>query len=678
MSFHVGIDVGGTFTDLFAIDDSTGRIVTEKADSSADVVSGVIDVLARSGIEPSSVKTFVFGATTATNALVERKTAPVAFLGTRGFTDVLEIRRTWRQHLFGWQWQRPIPLVPHDLRFGIGGRINWKGEEIQPLDLSDVDRAIDKIRRRGIRSIAVSLLFSFLNHSHEQAVRRRFQESAPEIDVILSSDINPEIKEYERASTTVIAASLKPLVDRMLGQLEEGLAAHGVVAPPQVIKSNGGIMSALSARAKPLEMVRSGPAGGVASAIRLSRDLGLPNLITIDIGGTTADVSVITNGEATYTQQTDLAWDIPLRLAMADVRSVGAGGGSIASLDRAGRLKVGPESAGSRPGPVAYGRGGSEPTVTDAALAAGLLDAHRFLGGRMAIDAKAAAQAIEQRVAGPLGLSLEEAASGIIRLAEMRMAQLIGEMTVQVGLDPRDYILVGFGGAGPMFAATLADEIGCQTTLIPTYPAVWSALGGLLADIVHDYARSHIVELAKLDLGRLNATAEELVRLSERDLARDGMTGQAVERRFAMDIRYQGQSHEITVPLQGGIPISASSIVEAGKQFDELHERTYAHRREDPHQLVTLRLLSRVKRRLDVPQTSARTDTELASAGMRKVYLHGVRGAVEARVYDRDSIPVGLSIEGPAIVEESQSVTLVPPNTNLVVGRSQELIIRRA
>jgi N-methylhydantoinase A/oxoprolinase/acetone carboxylase beta subunit len=677
MPFHIGIDVGGTFTDLFAIDDRTGRIITEKADTSPDVLRGVIDVLTQGRIAARAVRTFVFGATIATNALVEGKTAPVAFIGSKGFTDVLEIRRTWRQHLFGWQWLRPPPLVPHELRFGVGGRINWKGEEIEPLDLTGIDRIIDTVRRRGIDCVAVSFLFSFMNPSHEHSVRQRFRELAPEIEVTISSDVNPEIKEYERASTTVIAASLKPLVDKMLGQLEAGLVAEGITSPVQVIKSNGGIMSAGSARAKPLEMVRSGPAGGVASAVRLSRDLGLPNLITLDIGGTTADVAVISNGEATYTQQTDVAWDVPIRLAMADVRSVGAGGGSIASLDAAGRLRVGPESAGSRPGPVSYGRGGTQPTVTDAAVVTGVIEPRRFLGGRMPLDAGAAAVAIERNIAHPLGMSVTEAASGIIRLAGMRMAQLISEMTVQVGLDPRDYVLVAFGGAGPLFAATLAQELGCKTTLIPVFPAVWSALGGLMADIVHDYARSHMVQLQELDMEKLNAAAEELVRLSMRDLARDAVANHTIEHQFAMDIRYQGQSHEITVPLRGGVPFGTASVVEAGRQFDELHERTYAHRRDDPHQLVTLRLVSRVKRHLEVGQPVASPATDEPVARTRPIYLHGVRDAIDAKIYERDRMPPRFSIEGPAIIEEAQSATLVLPDTMLEVGRDGELMIRR-
>jgi N-methylhydantoinase A/oxoprolinase/acetone carboxylase beta subunit len=342
MGYSVGIDVGGTFTDLFALDGETGSVVADKADTSEDGTSSVLDVLARSGIDPREIRSLVLGTTLAINALVEGRTRPVAFLGTAGFTDILEIRRVWRQHLFGWQWERPKSLVPHGLRFGIRGRIDWEGREIEPLEVADVDRAVAEMRRRDVRTAAVSLLFSFANPDHERAVERRIAELAPDITVVASSDVNPEIKEYERASTTVIAAKVMTLVNRLLAELEERLRSHGVTAPPQVIKSNGAVMSFASARAKPWEILRSGPAGGVASARSLSRALHIPNLIAVDIGGTTADVSVVSDGEVASARQAELAWDIPIRVAMADVRSIGAGGGSIAWLDRAGRLQRSP------------------------------------------------------------------------------------------------------------------------------------------------------------------------------------------------------------------------------------------------------------------------------------------------------------------------------------------------
>ena len=678
MAFHIGVDVGGTFTDLFAVDDTNGHIVLEKADTTPDAVSGVLEAIRLSGIPPADIGTLVFGSTVATNALVERKLAPVAFLGTAGFTDTLEIRRLWREHLFGWHWEKPRSLVPHDLRFGIGGRIDWKGQEVGSLNLQDVDAAVEAMRQRGIRVAAVSLLFSFLNPVHEKRILQHIGRIAPEIQVVLSSTVNPEIKDYERASTTVIAAALAPLVEKILSSLEMRLSTHGINAKPQIIKSNGGITSAASARTKPLEMVRSGPAGGVASALRFARDTGLPNLIAIDIGGTTADVSVITGGEATYTQQTNLEWDIPLRAAMADVRSIGAGGGSIASLDAAGRLRVGPQSAGANPGPVCYGRGGTSPTVTDAAIVAGHLDSRHFLGGRMPIHADRAEDVIRQAIATPLGLSVKEAACGILRLAGVRMAQLIDEMTVQVGLDPRDYVLLGFGGAGPLFIAALVEETEAVSGIVPLYPAVWSAFGGLFADIVHDYARSFLGKVESLDLASLNRISSDLIGLAEADLARDGAMLHEAELRFRLDLRYEGQSHEIPIVLAGCPPFARKHLAAARVKFDTAHAQMFAHQRTDPCQLVTVRLSARVRRPLRLPNTALPGLGDSVPASETDIWFHGQPNAVRAKVLERHRMSLGHRISGPAIIVEPQAHCVIPPGMEATIGTHGEINIRRA
>ena len=678
MPYHVGVDVGGTFTDLFAVNDADGSIVLEKADTTPDAVGGVIEAIKLSGIPPADIATLIFGSTAVTNALVERKLAPVAFLGTEGFTDTLEIRRLWREHLFGWKWDRPRSLVTHDLRFGIRGRIDWKGQEVEPLHLEDVDAAIASIRQRGIRVVAVSLLFSFLNPVHEQTVRAHIERTAPEIHVVLSSTVNPEIKEYERASTTVIAAALAPLADKIMSSLETQLATHGVLAKPQIIKSNGGITSSASARAKPLDMARGGPAGGVASALRFSREANLPNLIAIDIGGTTADVSVITGGEASYTQQANLEWDIPLRTAMVDVRSIGAGGGSIASLDATGRLKVGPQSAGANPGPVCYGRGGQSPTVTDAAIVAGHLDPRHFLGGRMPIYADKAEEVLQKAIATPLGLSVQEAACGILHLAGVRMAQLIDEMTVQVGLDPRDYTLVGFGGGGPLFISALVEETEAAAGIVPLYPAVWSAFGGLFADVVHDYAKSCLGKTESLDLDLLNGICSDLIRLAEVDLVRDGYALAEADLRFKLDLRYEGQSHEISIALLGKPAFGRAQLAEARSRFDAAHAQMFSHQRTDPCQLVTVRLSASVRRQLAMPsQTLARQGSD-AAISESKIWFHGRKGAMTAKVFERDRIGLGCAIAGPAIIVEAQSHCIIPPGMQASVGPRGEIVIERA
>jgi len=677
MPFHVGIDVGGTFTDLFAVDGRSCDVVFEKADTTPDGVTGILEAIRLSRIPPADIETILFGSTVATNALIERNLPPVAFLGTSGFTDTLEIRRVWRKHLFGWRWERPRALVPHDLRFGITGRLDWRGQEIDPLILGDVDAAVEVMKRRGVGVAAVSLLFSFLNPAHEESVRRHIRRIAPEIQVVLSSTVNPEINDYERASTTVIAAALSPLIEKVLSSLETRLAAHGIGVKPRVIKSNGGIMSAFSARSKPLEMVRSGPAGGVASALRFARETGRPNLITVDIGGTTADVAVITGGEASYTQQTMLEWDIPLRGAMVDVRSIGAGGGSIASLDAAGRLTVGPQSAGASPGPVCYGRGGTLPTVTDAAIVAGHLDHRHFLGGRMALQADAARDALREQIAAPLGIATEQAACGVLRLAGVKMAQLIDEMTVQVGLDPRDYVLVGFGGAGPLFIAALVEETEASSGVVPLYPAVWSAFGGLFADIVHDYARSCPADLDGLDLGALDAMAADLADLAAMDLERDNVTLEEADLRFSLDLRYQGQSHEISVALTDQPPFSRQHLTDARLRFDAQHQQMFAHHRADPCQLVTVRLSVRVRRQLSLPRSTLPEATASVPESKKPVWFHGRDGAVQATVIERHSMPIGHVICGPAILVEPHTHCVIPPGMQAGVGAHGEIIIER-
>ena len=678
MGVHVGVDVGGTFTDLFAVDAEDGSVLTEKTDTTADAVSGVIEALRQSGIDASTIESLVFGSTIATNALVENTVEPVAFLGTQGFTDILETRRLWREHLFGWKWDRPRSLVASDLRFGVPGRIDWKGREIEPLDLAAIDHAIARIKQRGIRAVAVSYLFSFLNPDHELRTRERFSDLAPDIDVTLSHDVNPEIKEYERASTTVVAASLSPIVGRMMDELVTGLRRHGVPVVPRVIKSNGGVMSARIARAKPLEIVRSGPAGGVASAVRLARDLGRPDLITLDIGGTTADVAVITDGAVRHSEQTNIAWDIPIRVAMADVRSIGAGGGSIAYLDRAERLHVGPRSAGAVPGPACYGRGGSEPTVTDAAVVAGLVDPARFLGGRMAVSREAAAGALTRAVAEPLGLDIADAASGVIHVITMRMAQLINEMTVQTGLDPRRYWLVGFGGAGPMFVGALSAEIEGLGALVPAYPAVWSAFGGLYADVVHDYAHSHLCLLRDLAADDMDEIVKRFSIAATRDLADDGHHLENARIEHAFDVRYKGQSHHLRVPVDLSEGLTQASLGEVEKRFEAMHDAMYGHTRPgEAQQLVTVRCLVRVPRTLPAAQVAPHRSSGDSERRVRPVFFHGEAAAVETTVCNRQDLGPGTRIDGPLIVEENQSNTVVPPGLRLTVGDGGVLQIER-
>ena len=416
----------------------------------------------------------------------------------------------------------------------------------------------------------------------------------------------------------------------------------------------------------------------MASATRLARDLGRPNLITLDIGGTTADVAVITDGAVRHSEQTNIAWDIPIRAAMADVRSIGAGGGSIAYLDRAERLHVGPRSAGAVPGPACYGRGGREPTVTDAAVVAGLVDPARFLGGRMAVSHDAAAIALTRTVAEPLGLDIADAASGVIHVITMRMAQLINEMTVQTGLDPRHYWLIGFGGAGPLFVAALSAEIEALGALVPPYPAVWSAFGGLYADVVHDYANSHLRPLRDLAADDMEGIVRRFSDAAARDLTDDGLLLENARIEHAFDVRYKGQSHHLRVPVDLSEGLTRSSLDEVESRFEAMHQAMYGHTRPgDPQQLVTVRCLVRVARTLPAAQSAQYVSSGEGGPKVRPVHFHGEEAAVATTIHNRQDLAPGTRIDGPLIVEEDQSNTVVPPGLRLIVGGGGVLQIER-
>jgi N-methylhydantoinase A/oxoprolinase/acetone carboxylase beta subunit len=479
-----------------------------------------------------------------------------------------------------------------------------------------------------------------------------------------------------------VAASLKPVVDDYLAKLEERMREEGISGPIHIMKSNAGIMSAGAARRKPAEIIKSGPAGGIASSRFYGALLGEPNLITIDIGGTTADVGLVRDGQASVVHGEDLAWDIPVRVPMVDIKSIGAGGGSIAWRDRAGVLHVGPQSAGADPGPICYGRGGREPTVTDAAITAGLLDPDYFLGGTIPLDAEAARRSIRDTVAGHFGWSEMEAAAGLLQITVSNMAELVRELTINRGYDPRDFALMAFGGAGPLFAATLAAEVGLQRVYIPRDPGVFSAWGGLFSDIVHDYARSVSGLLGSLDLDGLRSLAEQMRGEAARDFAADGVSldDPRAEFRYDLDLRYRGQSHELTVPV-GSDLFTGPALPEVGERFVVLHEQFYGHSRpEDPIEVTTLRLRAAwltEKISADRLRTPDLDDAGPVAKGERTAFFYGCGQIPAIPVFERSALPRRFSRLGPLIIEEPQSTTVVPPGHRLMVGGTGEMLITR-
>lgn len=662
----VGVDVGGTFTDVYVFE-KDGSTLSAKSPTTADTVSGVIDAMAKVA-DFSQVDSLAFGSTIATNALVERKLAKAALVTTKGFRDVLDIRRLWRRDLFGHRWDRPEAVIPRRHRLEVPGRIDWRGEEVEPLDESALVEVIDHLRRHEIEAVAISLLFSYVNPEHEKRVASLLLEEIPELDVMLSSEVNPERNEYERTSTTAIAAGLAPVIDRALGAAEERLLEAGLPKPPRVMKSNGGVMSVRAAREKPVELVKSGPAGGASAGMYLAEKFDCPDLILIDIGGTTADASLIVDGHPVRATHDMLEWDIPLRVPVVDIRSVGAGGGSIAHLDAAGGLKVGPKSAGATPGPVSFGKGGTEPTVTDAALVSGLIDPDYFLGGTMELDMEGALAALEPIAAG-LGYGTSKSAAAIMHVATIEMASLIREITVDRGLDPREFSLVAFGGAGPLFVGMLLEELDMRRGFVPVGASTLSAMGGAFADVTFDYVRSEIGIVGEGESISIEAAFDELLDRAKVDIEREGLTG--VEVHTTIDLRYQGQWHPIEMRLD-----PADRLVEVAKRFEDEHERLWGHRRpEDPIEYTAIR--TRVISAVGKPELSGPAAGSSPSAkGSRLVDFFGT-GEATVEVFDRDDLRQESSLEGPLIVEEAQTTTVVTPGQKLSVGKHGEMVVER-
>lgn len=667
MSAIVGVDVGGTFTDVYVFD-SDGSTRAAKAPSTPDAVGGVLAALEQV-VDASEVEALSFGSTIATNALIERRLARVGLLTTEGFRDTLEIRRLWRPYLFGHAWHRPPAIVPRRLRLEAAGRIDWRGRELEPLSEGDVLAAAERFAALEVQAVAVAFLFSYLDPIHEHRAAEILGERLGDgVPVLISSEINPERNEYERTSTTAIAAGLAPIVDRALAAVEARLGEAGLVPPPRIMKSNGGVMSVRAARKRPVELVKSGPAGGASAGAFLAARLGEPNLILIDIGGTTADASLIIDGRPARADHDSLEWDIPIRVPVVDIRSVGAGGGSIASLDEAGALHVGPRSAGAMPGPAAYGHGGTEPTVTDAAVTCGLIDPGYFLGGTIKLDA-AAARASLERVAAGLDYRVERTAAAVVHMATVEMAALVRKITVDRGLDPRAFTLVAFGGAGPLFVGTLLDELGIRRGIVPPGAATLSAMGGAFADVTFDYRRSELALVREMTSERLRRAFADLLERARGDMSVEGFAD--VELSTSIDLRYAGQWHEIEVAIAAD-----GDLREAAARFEDAHDRLWGHRRrEDAVEMTAVR----VRAASQVPKPSAiavasRRDTQPKG---RRIAAFFATGEIETPVFERDALGAGFSIEGPVIVEEPQTTIVVPPGQRLHLHEQGDLVVLR-
>ncbi len=680
----IGVDIGGTFTDVAVVTPS--RVMFAKVPSvPAEPERGVIDGLRKIerlyGISPGEISRLVQGTTVSTNALLEGKGADTALITTRGFEDVLEIGRQNRSSLPGddpiydLQLQRPAPLVPRRHRLGVRGRISYRYGEIQPLNEQDAVEAALRIRDAGIDSVAVCTLGSYLDPRHEERIRDIFARLHPDAQVTLSSEVLPEFREYERTSTTVINAYLRPVMNRYLNRLEDVLAEGGVDKPPQVMLSNGGITTAAGAGERAVYTLLSGPAAGVTAAAHVaqfSTDQPRSDLLTLDIGGTSTDVSLISNGKPSVTSEGSIGGH-PVRTPMVDINTIGQGGGSIVQLDPAGAITVGPESAGADPGPVCYGRGGTRPTLTDAHLLLGHLDPEARLGGEISLDYSSAREAFAREIAAPLDLSVEQACQGAVDIAISAMKRAAGVISVEKGHDPRDFTLVAFGGAGPLYGLRLAKEMSIPRVLIPRGPGVLSALGLLTADVRHDFVQSHISPLGEVKAAKLGSMFEQLFRRGVQELDAEGFEPAQITGEFSVDLRYVGQAYELSIPLgklsaaegEAGLDRLWPGAEALADSFHRAHEKTYSHSApKEPVELINLRVAvtGRVSKPSHRPHPSSTSDS--APVQMRTVYFPR-RGFVDTPCYRREQLSAEVQISGPAVISETVSTTLVPPGFSI-------------
>lgn len=686
---RVGFDIGGTFTDVIVLRDN-GKIETTKVLSLLDRVGQDIVALVRQSGTAECIDNFVHGTTIASNAVIEGTTAPTGYITTRGFRDDLEMRGERRPNTQDPQWVRTPPLVPRRLRLELSERILGDGTVERPLHVEEARQVIRALATQQVEAIAVCLINSYLNPVHEQEVAKLIQsELGAKAVVCLSSDIYPQIREYERASTTVINASLIPVVDRYLDRLERQLSTYSNRL--LVMQSNGGIMSSELARQKPAFMIESGPAAGVLAAARLAKEVGFDKVLSFDMGGTTAKACLIENGLPSEKVAGEIGSSgnvsthqfykggHALRVPSLDIVEVGAGGGSIAWIDNGGALRVGPHSAGAEPGPVCYSRGGTKPTVTDANVVIGYMNPRTIAGSTMRIDHDAAWQAITTQIAEPLGLETYAAAYGIAQIANAAMMRALRAVSTERGRDPRDYTLVSFGGAGPIHAAALAEEMEITKVLIPVFPGLFSALGLLLADYRHDYIRSVVTPLSAIEPRKIAALYADMQQGAREAMQREGIASEQVRFEPYVDLKYGYQLQELTIPFPHSDG-AASLLDSLAIRFRAAHEQAFGYNTDDPIEVVSLRLraLATVSdlRFADLAAKSTPASPSMSQREPREVFFGPQHGLLQTTVCRRADI-TGVQA-GPLIVEEPDTTVVVPPGWHITRDTYGSLVLTKA
>jgi N-methylhydantoinase A len=691
--YRLGVDVGGTHTDLVLLDVTTGALLVEKVASTPDdpaigVLDGVSNLFHR-GIGPDEIDFFAHGTTITTNALLEMRGARVGLLITKGYRAIQEIQNQARDgNLFDYFYEKPVPIAPQSLTREIPERCDYLGHVLLPLDRAAVGAAARELKAAGVQSIAVCYLFSFMNPAHEEQTRKLIWTECPGLPVSLSSEVLPRVREWPRLSTTLVNAYLEPVLVRYIARLSAGLDAAGVRTLQRfLMQSNGGVMpfSAAIAGGKTVHTLLSGPAAGAQASAYLARDDARTGLVTLDMGGTSADIAFIEGGaplEVTEGAISRRQVDVPA----LDMTTISAGGGSIAAVDSGGFLIVGPQSAGADPGPACYGRGGMHPTVTDADVVCGFLNPDYFLGGLQKLDAAASHAALLRDVAEPLNMSVLAAAAGIRKIVDIRMADEVRVFAAKRGVDLSAFTLLPFGGAGAVHAAAVADELGMRRIVVPLRPGAFSALGLLCTDVVHDYIRSELKPLADIGADHAESIYGQLEGNAREELKSEGLGESGARYSRELDLRYAGQGYELRTPLDGLYEggITAATLAAARARFDDRHAQIHGHAAKDrPVEVVSYRLRLRVI----VPKYEPRAEELSASSaasgpaagahkGERMAYFEAAT-AVAAALYERDRLDVGAMLSGPAIIEQFDATTVIPPGWRCLIDRYRNLVLSR-
>jgi N-methylhydantoinase A len=680
MELKLGIDVGGTFTDIALFNMNTGEICLKKVAStpespSASMAAGIKAILIETNHRPSEVASIVHGTTLATNALIQRKGSNVALAVTKGFRDILHIGRQVRPKMNNWFVQRPAPLIPRHFRHEISERTLYTGEIEKEVDRGDLRRLVQDLKRNHIVSLAVCFLHSYINPQNERNAKTFLQKELPHLKISLSCEILPEFREYERMNTTAINAYVHPIMEDYLVELRGNLINMGMNCSVHIMQSNGGVMTVETAKSKSVHTILSGPAAGVLGGLRLAVQSGFSNVITADMGGTSFDISLIDRGNFTTAKESELD-GLPVKVPMIDIVTIGAGGGSIAWIDEGKALRVGPQSAGADPGPVCYRMGGNEPTVTDASLVLGRLNPAYFLGGEMVVYPDLAEAVLKERLAGPLGMSLEQAAEGVLRVVNASMVRGIRRVSVERGFDPRHFVLECFGGAGPLHAVELARELKMPKVIIPISPGLNSALGLLIADMRYDFINTHIKKLNLCSSDEINHSFQRMETMALEKLRGELVRESEIVILRSADMRYFGQGHELEVSLPNRV-LTEEDLKRLAKRYNELHRIRFGYNIPAYEvEFVNLRIavVGKLKKpRIRKARLSNKPIARKAIKEKRKVYLNERWQAIP--IYGRSYLIPGNRFSGPCIVEQMDSTTLIKENDNAMIDNYGNIVI---